>query len=211
MRKQVVTTIVVAAICVLWLSASEVMGWSYTSFTLSDADLMSLDWYLDYCAPDDSNAARIVAKRDIPVPGVEFDVHFAKKNKTNCRSRMVEYVSCDRGGESALAGIDVNDYKMFALKFTLVAVDGNSSPDSGGLLIVGALISNRHNSMTYSTNVISLMRDHKTSVVSSTPVDIDKISVIGVAIYEMDPIGWNPEGTTVTLRIEAAPRAEVLP
>lgn len=175
-------------------------------FTLSDADLMSLDCYADRNDPN-YNAA-VVDKRDIPGPGVEFDIHFPDNSEQHA---SVRYVSSKYCGEGELVGIDVNDYDAFSLKFTIVSVDGNSSPDSGGLLIVGALISNRHNSMTYSTNVISLMRDHKTSVVSSTPVDIDKISVIGVAIYEMDPIGWNPEGTTVTLRIEAAPRAEVLP
>jgi hypothetical protein len=181
------------------------------AFTLSDADLMSLDWYLDYCAPDDPNAARITAKRDVAGPGVEFDVHFPGKNKSNCRSRLVEYVSCDRGGESTLVGIDVNDYKMFALKFTLVAVDGNSSPDAGGLLGVGALINGRHSGPIYSTNIISFMQEHETSVVSSIPVYIEKISVIGIAVYQADTMGWNPAGTTVTVQVEAAPNAEIPP
>jgi hypothetical protein len=207
MRKQIVSTVVVAAICVLWLSASAVMG---RSFTLSDTDLMSLDWYEDSRAPDDPNVARIVAKRDVSGTGVEFDIYFPKGRKDSPNTYSVYYVSCKRGGEGTLVGIDVNDYDAFALKFSLVAVDGNSSPGVGGSLVVGAIIDSGY-TWAYSLEIISFAEDEKSIVISSTTTDADKISIIGFTIRKLSPQGWNPAGTTVTVRVEAAPGAEILP
>jgi hypothetical protein len=182
---------------------SVVMG---RSFTLSDADLMSLDWYLDSRVPDDPNAARIISKRDVPGPGVEFDIYFPKDNKAAPHTYSLYYVSCKQGGEGTLTGIDVNDYDAFALKFALVAVDGK--PKGGGSLVVGALI-NTDYSYAYRPEVIGFTESEKTMVVSSTSTNADKISIIGFTVRKFTRDDWNPMGTTVTLRIEPAPNAEI--
>jgi hypothetical protein len=196
------TLTIVAAVSILLLPASDAMG---RSFTLSDADLMSLDWS-GHRTTDDPNLPKVLGKRDVAGPGVEFDIYFPKNVKDNPSTRSIVYVSSNRGGEGTLAGVDVNDYKIFALKFTLVAVDGNSSPDTGGLLNVGALINDGH-----APKVLSFMQDHKTSAISSTSTDADKISIIGISVYKLSPIGWNPLGNTVTIKVEADPNSEILP
>ncbi len=206
--KNHIASAIVAVVFILWLSAPAAMG---RAFTLSDADLMSLDWHLVRDAYDDPNLLpRVLDKRDVDCPGVEFDIHFPKNVKDNSLTREITYVSCNYGGDGTLTGIDVNDYKIFALKFTLVAVDGNSSPDTGGLLSVGALI-NKGYSWGFAPQVISFMQEHKTSAISSTSTDADKISIIGIAVYKTDPIGWNPLGNVVTIKVEADPNAEILP
>ena len=199
--------IIMAAGFILWASVPAAMG---RSFTHSDADLMSLDWYLNFSANDDPNLPKVLDKRDVAGPGVEFDIYFPRNVKDKHQTRGISYVSCTYGGQGTLTGVDVNDYKMFALKFTLVAVDGNSSPDTGGLLNVGALI-NGGDKWGYSPEVISFMQDHKTSAISSTSTDADKISIIGITVYKVSPIGWNPEGNVVTIKVEADPNSEILP
>ncbi len=212
MKRIKITSTTIAIGFVILLSAAVKIGATpeSQSFTLSDADLMSLDWYTDSRAPADPNVARIVAKRDIPGLGVEFDIYFPKGKKDVGPTYGVEYVSSKRGGEGTLAGIDVNDYSAFALKFSLVAVDGNSSPGAGGELVVGAMIDSGY-SWAYRPEVISFAEEQKTMVISSTATDTDKISIIGFTTHKMSPKGWNPNGTIVTLRVEAAPGAEVLP
>lgn len=65
MKKMGVMVMVLA----LGLSAAPAVA---VNVTLSDAGLMLLDWYEDAYLP-----AVVVDRRDIPGPGVEFDIYFS--------------------------------------------------------------------------------------------------------------------------------------
>lgn len=197
--KSKVFIIVLVTVCYFWCIVPGAKG---KTFTLSDDDLMSLDSYL-YADVNDSNEPKIADKRDVPGPGVEFDIFFPRDNKTN---NVVKYVSCEDRGEGVIVDINVHDYNAFALKFTLVAVDGNSEPNTGGILIVGALAGS-----CYRPESISLIQGESATAVSVTSVSLEKTATIGFDIHKFVPKGWNPEGTTVTVLIEPAPDAEVPP
>jgi hypothetical protein len=169
-------------------------------FTLSDDELMSIDVYQNSDPNNDPNAPFITAKRDISGPGVEFDIYFPPDNRHN---NVMEYVSCKNRGKGTLVDIDVNDFDAFALRFTLIAVDGKSDINAGGLLGVGALVDGAYRpeciSFAKGDEVISITRNH-----------VKKTSVIGFEVSKAIPDGWNPKGNTVTIRVEAAPKAEML-
>lgn len=204
MREKVILTLVRVVVCYLWCAVPSVMG---RSFTLSDDDLMSLDSYVNNADPNSPSVPKIVSKRDVPGPGVEFDIYFPKDNKKN---NSVGYVSCKYRGAGTLVDVNIQDYNSFALKFTLVSVDGNSTPNTGGLLVVGALVNTGY-SWAYRPEVIGFVQDESATAVSITETDADKISIIGFEIHKLTPNGWNPEGTTITVRIEPAPDAEIPP
>src|SRR4030042_2280081 len=144
-KKTIFAFIIIIVVCL-----SPAMPWTEgKTFTLCDDDLMLLDSYLDI-DPNDPNAPKVVDKRDVSGSGVEFDIYFPKDNKKN---NSVKYVSCEYRGEGILVDINVPDYNAFALKFTLVAVDGSSEPNTGGLLVVGALAG-----PAYRPEVISLIK-----------------------------------------------------
>jgi len=197
MMKSILFSTALTGVCILLSSAYPAAA---GTFTLSDTDLMSLDVYPNSNPKIDPNAPRIVAKRDIPGPGVEFDIYFPPDNKHN---NVLTYVSCSDRGKGTLAGIDVNDFDAFALKFTLVAVDGKSDADAGGMLVVGALVSGG-----YRPECISFAKSDE--AISITADNAKKISLIGFEVHKLTPDGWNPQGNTVTIRVEAAPNAEML-
>jgi hypothetical protein len=173
------------------------------AFTLSDEDLMALDVYRhENREPNDPNAPSVTAKRDIAGPGVEFDIYFPpeNKNKTNIG---LEYLSSEYRGKGSLAGIDVNGFNAFALKFTLVAVDGKSGVNEGGALMVGAVFDG-----AYKPECIDFR--HADDAVCTTRISSNKISQIGFDVHKFTPAGWNPQGNTVTIRMEAAPNAQIL-
>lgn len=171
------------------------------SFTLSDEDLMALDWHFDR-----NSSAAVIQKTDVPGPGVEFTIHFPDITSKN---HSITYVSCKNGGEGSLTGIDVNDYDAFALKFTLLSVNDSNALGAGGSLVVGALIDMGY-SWGYRPEVISLQPQRNTAV-SLTATDANHISIIGFTAHFFEPQGWDPNGSTVKLLIEAAPNAEILP
>ena len=161
---------------------------------------MLLDTYKSGDPENDPNAPKIIAKRDIPGPGVEFDIYFPPDNM---RNNGIEYVSCVDRGQQKLNGIDVNDFDAFALKFTLIAVDGKSQINAGGMLVVGAFING-----AYRPECISFAKGDE--VISTTGKFSKKISIIGFDVHKSTPEGWNPQGNIVTIRVEAAPNAQAL-
>lgn len=197
MRKQIFLFKVVAVLAVGLFSTLAIAD----SFTLSDEDLMLLDWHFDRYS-----AAAVINKIDVPGPGVEFTIDFPDNTGKNNR---VTYVSCKNGGEGSLTGIDVNDFNAFALKFTLVSVNDSNAPDAGGSLLVGALINSGY-SHGFRPEAISLLPQRNTAV-SITTTDANNISIIGFTAYFLEPDGWDPNGSTVILLIEPAPNAELLP
>ena len=81
--------------------------------------------------------AKVIRKRLVPSSGIEFDIHFPS-NRPGYRS--INYVSSGVGGLGALIGFDISGYKTFALKFTLVSIDGKTGSDINQELVAGALI-----------------------------------------------------------------------
>jgi len=176
-------------------------------FTLSDEDLMALDVYQDSNPKYDPNVPKIVAKRDISGPGVEFDIYFPPTNNKRKDNYVLTYVSCDNRGEGTLVGIDVNDFDAFALKFTLIAIDGKNDIDAGGTLIVGALVNSGY-SHGFQSEYISFAKGNE--AISITKTDAEKTSIIGFIVYKLpSPDGWSPQGNMVTIRVEAAPNAQI--
>jgi hypothetical protein len=111
-------------------------------------------------------------------------------------------------------------YDTFDLKFTLLSVDGSSSPGAGGVLSVGAVI-NRTDSASddmYAPNVVRLAEGYdpyfqetfyRTNI-SSTTYWTDVIYVVGFCAYQAEYYrygGWNPSGNNLTLLVEPAPGA----
>jgi hypothetical protein len=174
-------------------------------FTLSDEDIMSLDVYENSNPKYDPNVPKIVAQRDVPGPGVEFDIYFPPDNSQKSNYCMT-YVSCSNRGTGALVGIDVNNFDAFALKFTLVSIDKRNDSGAGGTLVVGALV-NAGYSHAFRPEYLSF--DTGGEAISVTKTDAKKISIIGFTVYKASPEGWGPKGNTVTIRIEAAPNAVV--
>lgn len=177
-----------------------------SNFTLSDSGLMSLDWYLPW-----GLQGAIVDQRDIPEPGIEFDIHYPSIESPY---PAVYYVSWKDGGAGSLVGFDISMYNNFELKFTLVSIDGVSAPDTGGTLTVGALINfgSTHGFQPKGIDFLS-NTSYGTTAISSTSTDADQISIIGFTAYIPSSwkAGWNPSGTTVTLLVEPAPGAVAIP
>jgi predicted outer membrane repeat protein len=168
--------------------------------TLSDEGLMALDEYARYYI---GLKATILEKRDIEGPGVEFDIYFpGNKN----RDDSIYYLFSDQKFQEVFKGVDIASYDAFELKFTLTSVDGNDSPDSGGILIVGAYM-NR----SYRPEAISLRESKPTSIISTTRIKSGSISYTGFTAHMLSPDGWDPNGTTVTLLIEPVPNAVSVP
>jgi hypothetical protein len=174
------------------------------NFTLSDAGLMSLDWY-------PGNAATITNRTNISGPGVLFYIHFPGNEQPDS---VFQYLSCEYGGTGLLAGLDVSMYDAFELKFTIVSINGVSTPDVGGLISVGSVIGPYDgNSSAYRPAWIDLVGGppYDPTAISSTSVKTDQTSLLGILVWLFDPSDWNPSGTNLTLLVEPVPGAVALP
>jgi len=188
-------TILVAIVC--FIPAAEAVD-----LTLSDAGLMDLDWH------DPRGAATAIARRDVPGPGVEFDIRFT----SNQSPGYSIYLGSTRyGGQGRLAGLDVSAYDNFALAFDLRAVDGQFRPDFTGGLVVGAVVYDEVNILRFKPEVIDMGRYYgqdKTSVTYFLDVPLD-----GLAFHAhmFTPTGWDPAGNTITLLVKPAGGAVQVP
>jgi len=164
-----------------------------TDATLSDAGLLSLDW----CRP--SGHAYVEACRDILGPGVEFDIRFPSNKGAD---DTLYLASTSLGGEGLLVGLDLSDYDNFALTVTLVAVDGQTSPEVGGALVVGALVYDAKG-YHYRPEVVDMGRFHGATATSVTYLNHTvRQKGLGIQIRMFQPHRWSPEGNTVTILIE---------
>ena len=99
--------------------------------TLSQEQLLSLDWH-----SLGRRGARVIEKKPAGT-GVEFVIDFPSNDPGN---RSLEFVSGGEGGKGDLAGGDTSGFKAFALKFTLVSINGHSESDMKQALVAGAVI-----------------------------------------------------------------------
>ena len=146
----------------------------------------------------------IVDKRDVPGAGVEFDIYFPgiKPGENNFECVITKMADPN----NPLFASNLQMYDAFALKFTLLAVDGDRSPNHKGRLVVGAYVN-----AGYRPEVVSLDSSDSNSTVSRTMVGNKDVFSVGVTMHQLTSDGWDPNGTTITLLIEPVPGAVVLP
>lgn len=174
------------------------------TLTLPNDQLIALDWH-----GQGTIGAKVIKKRDVAGPGVEFDIYFPT-NKPGHRS--INYVSSGKGGFGALLDADVRDYEAFALNFTLVSIDGSSSPELAHRLIVGPLIGPTAGAKPYEYKPATLAFDSgQTTADIKMPISTHLIRQIGFHAHMEDPEQWNRAGTMVTLRITPAENAGPIP
>lgn len=163
--------------------------------TLSEDELLLLDWHLAY-----SSGAHVKEKRIVPGPAVEFDIYFPSNSPD---SRSLDIVSSGEGGRGNLVGTDIRGYETFALKFTLVSVNGQSEPDMKQRVVAGAVIgpTGKGRLCTYEPVILGLADSEKT-VIAKTSVSADKIYQIGFHVHMKNPEDWDRSGSIMRLRVE---------
>ena len=163
--------------------------------TLSEQQLLLLDWHVAY-----SGGAHVKDKRIVDGSAVEFDIYFPS-NSPDCRS--LDVVSSGKGGEGRLVGADIRGYETFALKLTLVSVNGQSETDMKQKLVAGALIgpTDKGRLSTYEPVILGCADSEKT-VIAKTSVSADKIYQIGFHVHMQNPQDWDQSGSIMRLRVE---------
>ncbi|MEN6335935.1 MAG: hypothetical protein ABFE01_16905, partial [Phycisphaerales bacterium] len=175
----------------------------FTTVTLSAEQLMSLDWIGRAVG-----RASIVEKRPVGA-GVEFDIRFPGTAGGAC---SLDYTSTGTAGRRALAGIDVSAYQALALKFTLLSVNGQSDPNQPLEIAAGAIIGPAGDGRMSACEPVTLrLAPDRVAVVAKTPMRTGKIRVIGIHAHVVNPQAWDVNGGVVTLRVEPAADADILP
>jgi len=171
--------------------------------TLSSDQLLTLD--RGWRSP---SRPRVVNQRAAGNAGVIFDIRFASNEPGH---RSINYVSSGSGGQKALVGLDVRAYETFALKFTLVSIDGAVGPNLSQELVVGAVIGPTGDGKVsgYEPLLLSLTPQAMTGL-ARTHIGTEMVREIGIHVHMANPEAWSPDGSTVTLRVEPAPDAAPL-
>lgn len=161
--------------------------------TLSGSQLIFLDWDGPY-----ASQAKVVARRTVGESAAEFDIRFPSNQPGNT---VIDVVSSGAGGRGRLIGYDVGAFRSFALKFTLVSVNGEAGSDTKRELIVGALIGPTVDGKVYGYTPVVLGAG-RTTAVSKTPMGRRSLYHIGFHAHTVEPEKWDPAGNTVTIRVE---------
>lgn len=175
---------------------------TFTTVTLSPEQLMLLDW-----SGRAAGRSTVVDKR-IVGSGVEFDIRFPG----GAGVPSLDYISTGAAGEGALAGIDVSKYQSLALKFTLVSIEGRNDPNSPVAVAVGPVIGPAGDGRLSACEPVMLgfLPEHVTKV-AVTPMHTERTRMIGIHAHVVNPLAWDPRGGVVTLRVEPAADAQILP
>jgi len=165
--------------------------------TLSEQQLVLLDW-----RSSNPRGARVKNKKAAAGPGVEFDIHFPSNRPGSC---SLSLVSTGTGGRGSLVGTDVRGYDAFALKLTLVSINGQTEPEPKQTLVAGAVIGpTPEGRLTgYEPVTLSLAASEKT-VTAITPVSTDGIYEVGFHIHVLEYPAWDESGSRIVLRVEPA-------
>ncbi|MEN6578742.1 MAG: hypothetical protein ABFD90_20520 [Phycisphaerales bacterium] len=174
-----------------------------TTVTLSTEQLMALDW--NGRAVERS---MILDKRVVGT-GVELDIRFPGNTKALC---SVDHTSSGAAGKRTLVGLDVGPYEAFALKFSLISVNARCDPNVPVEIAAGALIGPAGDGRYYACEpaVLGLAAD-RAAAIATTPMQTEMIRLIGIHVHAVNPQAWDPNGAILTVRVEPAPDAEVLP
>lgn len=171
--------------------------------TLSSDQLMTLDqgWW-------SPSRPKVVRQRPAGA-GVLFDIQFPGNEPGH---QSLKYVSTGARGRMALVGLDVGPYEAFSLKFTLVAINGAIGAQLPQKLVVGAVIGPTKDGKISRYEPLELSSDpQKITGIARTPVGLANVREVGIHVHMANPEVWDPNGTIVTLRVEPADRATVLP
>ena len=175
---------------------------AFTTLTLSADQLKSLDWDARMVG-----RPRVIAKRDVE-GGIELDIRFSGNAP---EASSIDYTSSGSGGRAALVGLDVEPYETFALKFTLISVNGRYGPDLPQEVAVGALIGPAGDGRLSACEPLPLsFSPGRTTGIARTQMRTQKVRVIGVHAHAVDPRTWSADGNVITLRVEPIPDAGVL-
>lgn len=168
--------------------------------TLTDADIMALDWQ------DPASRAEVIARRNVPGPGVEFDIKFPSNQSSDT---SISLASTRFGGAGSLAGLDLGRYESFALTITLVAVDGHPTSPKGDALVVGALVYDSANNSRYQPETIDMGQSHGRVKTAVTPIVASaRQDGLGFNTHLFVPEKWSSGGCTITLLVQPASGAK---
>lgn len=171
------------------------------TLTLEPKQLMLLDW-----SSINRRGAKVESRRIVSGQGVEFNIYFPDNSPGSC---ALSFVSSGTGGTGALVGADIRAYEAFALKLTLVSVNGRSDPDMKQKLVAGAVIGPTPTGRltSYEPVTLSFAASERT-VTAITPVSADEVYEIGFHVHVEDHQVWDAGGSRVVLRAEPAKGAE---
>jgi hypothetical protein len=175
-------------------------------FTLSDKEILDLDYgNSGYYVPP--LTATVLSKNHIPDTGVQFTIHFAG---TNSHDATIFRLSDRTHGAGTLAGVYIGIHTNFALKFTLISVDGATSGNNN-VLAVGAVVGPFHGTSNgFRPELISLSSPDAASATSVTISDAGTINVLGFTAYQLPGAPWPPGPHTIKLLVEPARDATTL-
>jgi len=174
-----------------------------TTMTLSAEQLMALDWN-----GREVDRSMILDKR-VAGAGVELDIRFPGNTVGLC---AIDHTSSGAAGQRTLVGLDVAPYEAFALKFSLISVNAHCDPNVPLEVAAGAVVgpSGDGRVSAYEPVLLGLAADRATAV-ATTPMHTRTIRVIGIHVHVVDPLAWDTSGGILTIRVEPAPDAEILP
>ena len=162
--------------------------------TLSQEQLLTLDWHSPH-----RRGARVMAQRAAGSV-VEFDISFPTNDAGNT---SLNFVSSGEGGKGALVGGDTSGFKAFALKMTLVSINGQSESEMKQKLVAGAVIGPTGSGLVFTYAPITLsMADTEKTVIAQTQSRTDNIRTVGFHVHVPNPKDWDPLESKVVLRIE---------
>jgi hypothetical protein len=192
-------TALLTAVSTIFLFVGDIRA---ENFTLSDEGIMMLHigTYLG-----DARAS-LTSKKDVPGPGVEFEMYMPASKAFEGTLDMVcsNYDRYDRSGgpNEPLVGTKVGKYDSFELKFTLISINGKTTADAGGTLIVGAKIGCEGSRGGFRPMSLGFGEGQDTNAVSTTSNGGETISEIGFTAYIANISDWEPNGSTVKLLVE---------
>lgn len=172
------------------------------TLTLDAKHLMLLDY-----SSLNRRGARVESKRPA-VRGVEFDIYFPSNSPGSC---SLSFVSSGTGGRGSLVGADIRAYEAFALKMTLVSINGRSDRELKHKLVAGAVIGPTAEGRLTSYEPVKMsMAPAEKTVTAVTVVSAEKVYEIGFHVHvdHENYKAWDAAGSRVVLRVEPAEGGE---
>jgi hypothetical protein len=165
--------------------------------TLPEEAIMALDYNMSSFYP--YMTAKLSSKKLIPGQGVEYQIHYLS---TASEDRFFYLVSDTKHGSGAVAGVDVSPCDKFDLRFTLVSIDDSTT--ATGTVMVGSVVGDTPGKAfdRFRPEEISLPKDRRNSVVSSTPVNGATNYVMGFTAQLMLEFSDGPHD--IVLRVQPA-------
>ncbi len=171
------------------------------TLTLEPRQLMKLDW-----SSLNRRGARVEGRRVVPGPGVEFEIYFPSNSPGDC---SLSFVSSGTGGSGALVGADIRAYEAFALKLTLVSINGLSDPKLKQKLVAGAVIGPTATGRLTSYEPLALgMAAPEKTVTAVTAASADEVYEVGFHVHVENHQDWDAAGSRILLKIEPAQGGE---